>query len=122
MPGVKRFVSIVLLSGGLFAEVQKRPERTARKNVITSERNPKIRIDPPKEARHVGRNDGTYTGGPIVSFTFGWRPEKTKRWNRVYWVQFEAFLPSKPRATVLHSVRILSLLSYVHGQADSQCG
>lgn len=96
--GMMRYVAIVLLSGAVFAQEQKAPERVVRKNVITSERNPKIRIELPKEARHVGVERWDLYGVADCELHVWVETGKDKVVNRVYWVQFEGFLPSKPES------------------------
>ncbi|MGB6387810.1 MAG: hypothetical protein WBD25_04920 [Terriglobales bacterium] len=69
--------------------------------MITSERDPKIRIELPKSVQYVGADRWVLYGiadCELHAFVEanGQKPDGQKNVQRLYWVQFEGYLPTKP--------------------------
>lgn len=83
-------VSLFLLTAAI-------PQRTADANVVTSSADPSVRIEVPRSARYVGTDAWILYGiancRQFVYADFG--AEDTVK--RLYWIQFEAYLPSLPK-------------------------
>jgi hypothetical protein len=90
------FVVIVLLCSTVLASDYPRPERRVQANLVTSERDPKIRIKLPPAVQYIGADRW-----PLLSIAdcelhvFVEAPAQ-KKVQRLYWLQFEAYLPSLP--------------------------
>jgi hypothetical protein len=77
-----------------FVFAQSAPERKVHDNVITSERDPKIRIELPKNATYVGADRWILydiADCELHAFVEADAEKNVKKW---YWVQFEAYVPS----------------------------
>jgi len=72
------------------------PERKVRGNLITSERDPAVRIELPKAAQHVGADRWTLYGIADCELHAFVEADPQKNVQRLYWVQFEGYLPSRP--------------------------
>src|SRR6266446_6884415 len=68
--------AIIVLCGCLSAQTTP-PERKVENGEITSERDPKVQIHLPKSVQYVGA-------------------DPQKHVQRLYWVQFESYLPTRP--------------------------
>lgn len=94
-----RSVALTLLLGvTLIAQNRNAPERAVRQNVITSTRKPIVRIELPAEARYLGADRWNLYGVADCELHVWVEPGEDRVVNRLYWVQFEAFLPGKPEA------------------------
>src|SRR5260370_25752372 len=93
---LKRIIIAVLVSVSLAVQA-KAPERRVENNVIISERDPKVRIELPKSVRYVGADRWVLYG--IADCELHAFVEVDSEWNveRLYWVQFEGYLPTKPK-------------------------
>ena len=73
-----------------------KPERTVHDNVITSERNPKVRVRLPESAKYVGADRWVlYDIADCELHAFVDADAQTNV-QRLYWVQFEGYVPSRP--------------------------
>jgi len=85
-----------LLFAGLVAAQVKGPERKVEANVVTSERDPKVRIRLPVPVQYVGADRWVlYTIADCELHAFV-DADEHKTVQRLYWVQFEGYLPIKP--------------------------
>lgn len=94
-------ILLLFLASCLLAAQSTAPERTVKGSVITSARDPKIRITVPESAKYLGASrwplydladcelHAFVDPGPA-------KKDKDKNVQRLYWVQFEGYLPSKP--------------------------
>ena len=72
------------------------PERTVQDNVITSQRDPAVRIKLPEFAEYVGADRwDLYAIADCEVHAFV-KADPQKNVQRLYWVQFEQYLPIKP--------------------------
>jgi hypothetical protein len=80
------------------------PERKVAGNVITSERDPSVRIELPKTAIYVGADRWVLYGSADCEL-HAWvdagegdaqKGTRSDSVRRLYWVQFEGYLPSRP--------------------------
>src|SRR6267142_5905637 len=72
------------------------PERKVRGNVITSEREPKVRLQLPESVQYVGANRWVLYDIADCELHAFVEPDAQKNVHRLYWVQFESYLPTKP--------------------------
>lgn len=88
----------LMLSCGLLAVSADRPERRVEGNTILSERNPKLRIQLPKPAQYVGADRWELYNVADCEVQVFVEADAQKNVQRLYWVQFEGYLPTKPDA------------------------
>jgi hypothetical protein len=72
------------------------PERRVAGNVITSEHDPKVRITLPKSVQYVGADRWLLYEIADCELHAFVEPDAQKNVERLYWVQFEGYIPSKP--------------------------
>ena len=73
-----------------------KPERKVENNVITSERDPKVRIELPKSVQYVGADRFVLLEIADCELHAFVEVDAQKKVPRLYWVQFEDYLPSLP--------------------------
>ena len=95
MASLRRMTSLALVLCCLGAETG--PERRVHENVVASERNPHAQIRLPKTAQYLGAEQWELAKywDDIEMHAFV-DADAAKSVQRVYWVQFEAYLPSHP--------------------------
>lgn len=92
---LKQIAVVVLFCVFLPAQAS-RPERKVEGNVITSERDPRVRIHLPNSAQYLGADRWVlYDMADCELHTFV-DADPQKNVQRLYWVQFEGYLPTKP--------------------------
>jgi hypothetical protein len=72
------------------------PERTVAGNGLTSERDPAVRIQVPRAAQYVGADRWVLYGIADCELHAFVEADAQKNVERLYWVQFEGYLPSRP--------------------------
>jgi hypothetical protein len=72
------------------------PERKVAGNVVTSERDPAVRIELPKSAHYVGADRWVLYGIADCELHAWVEADAQGNVRRLYWVQFESYLPSRP--------------------------
>jgi hypothetical protein len=72
------------------------PERKVVGSVVTSERDPAVRIELPKAAQYVGADRWVLSGIADCELHAFVEADAQKNVQRLYWVQFEGYLPSRP--------------------------
>ncbi len=70
------------------------PQRAVVENVVTSNRDPAVDIELPKSARYVGTDRWILFGIANCELFAFVEADRDKRVKRLYWVQFESYLPS----------------------------
>ena len=85
----------LLCSATIVAQVAP-PERKVSSNVITSERDPAVRIELPKAAQYVGADRWVLYGIADCELHAWVEADAQKDVRRLYWVQFEGYVPSRP--------------------------
>jgi hypothetical protein len=73
------------------------PERKVDGNAVTS-REPPIRVTVPKDARYIGADRWPLHGVADCEIHVFVEADASKQVQRLYWIQFEAFLPTQPGA------------------------
>lgn len=92
---LKQIAVVVLFCVFLPAQAT-RPERKVEGSVITSERDPRVRIHLPNSAQYLGADRWVlYDMADCELHTFV-DADPQKNVQRLYWVQFEGYLPTKP--------------------------
>jgi hypothetical protein len=97
-----KFLMIVLLSSvaGVLPPALRTqttgPERTVRNNVITSERNPKVCVRLPESAHYVGADRWVLCDVADCELHAFVDADAEKNVHRLYWVQFEGYVASRP--------------------------
>lgn len=74
----------------------KRPERKAEGNVIISEHDPKARVQLPKSVQYVGADRWILYDIADCELHAFVDADRQKNVRRLYWVQFEGYLPTRP--------------------------
>jgi hypothetical protein len=88
------FTFAVLLS---FAVAQaKAPERTVNGNSVLSERDPKVKIEVPGSSKYVGADRWILYDIADCEIHGYIDADANKNVTRLYWIQFEAYVPEKP--------------------------
>jgi hypothetical protein len=72
------------------------PERKVVGHVVSSERDPMARIELPKAAEYVGADRWILYGIADCELHAFVEADAQKNVQRLYWVQFESYLPSRP--------------------------
>ena len=88
-------VFIGVLCCGFLPAQTKPPERKVEENIITSERDPEVRIRLPKSVRYVGADRWVLYGIADCEL-HALVDADEQNVQRLYWVQFEGYLPSRP--------------------------
>jgi hypothetical protein len=96
MLAMRRFLLSALLCWTAFASDTPKPERHVQANVLTSERDPKMRIKLPSSVQYVGADRWPLLGLADCELHVFVEATPQKRVQRLYWLQFEAYLPSRP--------------------------
>jgi len=73
-----------------------KPERQVQANVVTSKADPKIRIELPSSVQYVGADRWPLFDLADCELHVFVDATAQKRVQRLYWLQFEAYLPSRP--------------------------
>jgi len=90
-------LSVVLLLFCAFLAAQgKGPERSVQANVITSARDPKVRIELPKSVQYAGADRWILYGIADCELHAFVQADGKKNVQRLYWVQFEGYVPTRP--------------------------
>jgi len=92
----KRIIIVLLFGGCLAALAANPPERKVENNVVISEHDPKVRIELPKSVQYVGADRWELSGIADCELHAFIEADKQQNVQRLYWVQFEGYLPSKP--------------------------
>jgi hypothetical protein len=92
---VKQVLAIVLCCAFLRGQTAG-PERRVEGNVITSERDPAVRVHLPKSAEYVGADRWALYGMADCELHAFVDVDAQKNIQRLYWVQFESYLPTRP--------------------------
>ena len=72
------------------------PERVVKNNVLTSEHDPKIRIELPGSVQYVGADRWVLYEIADCELHAFVEADTEKNVQRLYWVQFEGYLPNRP--------------------------
>ena len=93
---LKRIIILVLFPACSLAAQAKGPERRVENNLIISERDPKVRIELPKSVQYIGADRWVLLGIADCELHAFVEADKQQKVERLYWVQFEGYLPTKP--------------------------
>lgn len=74
------------------------PERKVNGATLVSERDPKVRIELPQEAQYLGADRWVLYDVADCELHAFVEADAQKNVRRLYWVQFEGYVPEKPRA------------------------
>jgi len=89
-------IVIAVVFGAVVAIQNNRPERKVEGNVITSKRDPSVRIRLPTSAQYVGADRWVLYGIADCELHAFVDADEHKSVRRLYWVQFEGYLPTQP--------------------------
>jgi hypothetical protein len=73
-----------------------RPERVVKGSTITSHRDPAMRIELPHQAQYLGGDRWVLYGVADCEIQVFVEADAEKHVRRMYWIQFEQFIPSRP--------------------------
>lgn len=85
----------ILASVAMFAQASV-PERKVDGTTIISDRDPSLRIELPRSAVYVGGDRWVLYGNANCELHAFVQADAQENVQRLYWVQFEGYLPSKP--------------------------
>jgi hypothetical protein len=91
-----KFIALITLACGSLAAQNGTPERKVEGNVITSARDPRVRIDLPTSVRYVGVDRWVLYDMADCELHAFVEADAQKNVQRLYWVQFEAYIPGRP--------------------------
>lgn len=89
-------VPVVVILCAFLVGQSSEPERKVQRNVITSARDPEVRIELPKSAEYVGADRWILFDIADCELHAFVEADAQKNVQRLYWVQFEAYVPSRP--------------------------
>jgi hypothetical protein len=92
---LKQITTVLLFCACVAAQI-KSPEREGQANVITSERDPRVRIELPKSVHYVGADRWVLYGIADCELHAFVEADGEKTVQRLYWVQFEGYVPTRP--------------------------
>jgi hypothetical protein len=94
----KHILTVLLFGAGWLSAQAAAPERKVENNnLIISEYDPKVRIELPKSVQYVGADRWVLLNIADCELHAFVEADAQKNVQRLYWVQFEAYLPSKPK-------------------------
>jgi hypothetical protein len=91
-----RALTIVVFLAGCLAVEAASPERKVEVNVVTSKRDPKVRIELPRSVQYVGADRWALYGIADCELHAFVEADSERKVERLYWVQFEGYPPTKP--------------------------
>lgn len=91
-----RIIILGLLLSGLTAVAQAPERKVVNNNIIISNHDPKVRIELPKSVWYVGVDRFILQGIADCELYAFVEVDDQKNVQRLYWIQFEDYLPSKP--------------------------
>lgn len=92
---LQRIAAVIFLCAFLAAQTAP-PERKVEGNVITSQRDPAVRIRLPQAVQYIGADRWVLYGMADCELHAFVEADPHKNVERLYWVQFEGYLPSRP--------------------------
>jgi hypothetical protein len=92
---IKQFACLVCLASFLAPQTTA-PERKVERNAIFSAQDPNVRVQFPPSARYLGADRWNLYDIADCELHAFVESDAQKNVQRLYWVQFEAYLPSKP--------------------------
>jgi hypothetical protein len=93
---LKRIAISIFFGIGCVAFAADAPERKVENNIIISERDPKVRIELPKSVQYVGADRWVLYGIADCELHAFVEADDHQNVQRLYWIEFESYLPSKP--------------------------
>lgn len=91
----KGLLIFFLLTGLACGQVES-PERTVEGTAVVSHRDPKARVELPRASQYVGADRWILYAMDDCEMHAFVETDEQKHVRRLYWVQFEAYLPSRP--------------------------
>ena len=92
---LQQIAVLILLCISLAAQTTA-PERAVQKNVITSVRDPSIRIQIPESVEYVGADRWILYGIADCELHTFVEADAQRNVQRLYWIQFEGYIPTRP--------------------------
>lgn len=92
----RREISLALVVLVSITAIAERPERKVKDNILTSQHDPAIQIEVPKDARYLGASRWVLYQMDDCELHAFVTADKDKKVQKLYWIQFESYLPSHP--------------------------
>jgi hypothetical protein len=93
---VLRQFGVIVLGCAFLSAQTAGPERKVEGNVVTSERDPKVRIRLPESAQYAGSDRFVLYDMADCELHAFVDADEHKNVRRLYWVQFEGYVPTRP--------------------------
>ena len=87
---------VFILTAALWSGQVTAPDRTVQGSTLTSTHDPAVRITVPKSAQYDGAERFVLYGVADCEIEVFVEADSAKNVTRLYWIQFEGYLPSKP--------------------------
>ena len=89
-------IAIAVLAGGALAAPSPAPERKVAGSVLTSQREPRLDVELPRSVQYVGADRWVLYGIADCELHAFVDADTRLHVQRLFWVQFESYLPTKP--------------------------
>ena len=93
---VKSVIAVGLVLGSFAAQGVSPERKVLGGNVVASERDPRVRVRLPREVQYVGADRWVLYGMADCELHAFVDVDAQKNVQRLYWVQFEGYLPTRP--------------------------
>lgn len=87
---------VLLFSCNLACAQSATPERHVKGQTVLSERHPAVHIELPAQAQYVGAHRWTLYDVADCELHVFVEADEAKKVQRLYWIQFEGYIPSRP--------------------------
>lgn len=88
--------AVLLFSCDIACAQSATPERQVKGQTVLSERHPAVHIELPAQAQYVGAQRWTLYDVADCELHVFVEADEAKRVQRLYWIQFEGYVPSRP--------------------------
>jgi hypothetical protein len=116
---LKQFCTMILGCAFLAAQTAV-PERTVQNHVVSSARDPRVRVHLPKSAQYVGGDRWVLYDMADCELHALVDADAQRNVQRLYWIQFEAYLPTRPELkhtydSPRHAALAAWIFTWTHG-------
>lgn len=102
-------MAVLMTCGVAAAAAPERPERIVRGTVISSQHSPPVHIQVPDSALYVGADRWVLYDVADCEIHVFVEADAQKKIKRIFWIQFEAYIPAKPDSRYDYSGATMNL-------------